>query len=141
MHDAAARRHPLDVAGAELAAVAEAVAVLDRAGQHIGDGLDAAMRVPREAGEKVLRPVVAEIVEQQEGIEVAGLPETEGAVKLDAGAFKRGLGIDHALDGTKGHGAVSTGLMVTNGNHRWVSWRKRQDPGSASGAGLVCGRR
>ena len=50
MHDAAARGHPLHVAGAERAAVAEAVAVLDGAGEHVGDGLDAAVRMPGEAG-------------------------------------------------------------------------------------------
>jgi hypothetical protein len=66
VHDAAAGGHPLHVAGAERAAVAEAVAVLDRAGEHVGDRLDAAMRMPREPGEVVVRIVVAEVVEQQE---------------------------------------------------------------------------
>ena len=70
MQDAAAGRHPLHVAGAEIAAVAEAVAVLDGPGQHIGNGLDAAMRMPRETGPIIVRPVVAEIVEQQERIEL-----------------------------------------------------------------------
>ena len=49
MQDAAAGRHPLHVARAQLALVAEAVAVLDGAGEHIGDRLDAAMRMPRES--------------------------------------------------------------------------------------------
>ena len=70
MHDAAAGGHPLHVAGAEGAAVAEAVAVLDGAGQHVGDRLDAAMRMPRKAREIIGRDVVAEIVEQQERIEL-----------------------------------------------------------------------
>src|SRR6185312_13574913 len=47
MHDATAGRHPLYVAGAERAVIAEAVAVLDGAVEDIGDGLDAAMRMPR----------------------------------------------------------------------------------------------
>ena len=38
-----------------LPAVAQAVAVLDRAGEHVGDRLDAAVRMPREAGEVVRR--------------------------------------------------------------------------------------
>ena len=79
VEDAAAGGHPLHVAGAQRAAVAEAVAVLDRAGQHVGDGLDAAVRMPREAGPVVLGPVVAEIVEQQERVELAGVAEAEGA--------------------------------------------------------------
>src|SRR5262249_6196367 len=66
VQDAAAGGHPLHVAGAERAFVAEAVAVLDRAGQHVGDGLDAAVRVPGKSCAVVVRPVIAEIVEQQE---------------------------------------------------------------------------
>ena len=93
VEDAAAGGHPLHVAGAERAAVAQAVAVLDRAGQHVGDGLDAAVRVPGEAGEVVLRALVAEIVEQQERIELGGVAEAEGAAQLDAGAFDGGLGL------------------------------------------------
>ena len=41
------------------------------AGEHVGDRLDAAVRMPREAGEVVVRVVVAEVVEQQERIELA----------------------------------------------------------------------
>ena len=104
MQDAAARGHPLHVARAQRAAIAEAVAMLDGAGEHIGDGLDAAMRMPRKAGAVILRPVVAEIVEQQERVEVAGVAEPERAAQLDAGAFHGGRGLDDALHGTNGHG-------------------------------------
>ena len=86
------------------AVVAEAVAVLHRAGQHIGDGLDAAMRVPRKAGAIVVGPVVAEIVEQQERVEIAGVAEPESAVQLHAGAFHGGRGRNDALDWSNGHG-------------------------------------
>jgi hypothetical protein len=75
VHDAASGGHPLDVACAEAALVAEAVAVIDGARQDIGDRLDAAMRVPRESGEIVGRVVVAEIVEEQERIEVGRIAE------------------------------------------------------------------
>ena len=103
MHDAAARGHPLHVAGAERAAIAEAVAVLDRAGEHIGDGLDAAMRMPRKTGEIVLRPVVAEIIKQQERIGLLRIAETESAAQLHAGAFDRRFGLHDAFDGANGH--------------------------------------
>ena len=92
--DAAARGHPLHVAGAEAAAVAEAVAVLDVAGEHVGDRLDAAVRMPRETRRGSRRVVVAEVVEQQERIELAGVAEAEGALQLDAGALERGVGLD-----------------------------------------------
>src|SRR6185437_12166454 len=104
VHDAAARRHPLHVAGAERAFVAEAVAVVDRAGQDVCDRLDAAVRMPREAGAVVVRPVVAKVVEQKEGIEIVGFAEAEGAPQLDAGALRGGLRLDDALHGADGHG-------------------------------------
>ncbi len=52
----------------------------------------------------VVGAVVAEIVEQQERIELAGVAEAEGAAQLDAGAFHGGLGLDDAFDGSDGHG-------------------------------------
>jgi len=101
--DAAARRHPLDVAGRDGAMVSHAVAVLDGAGQHVGDGFNAAMRVPREACQVILRNVVAEIVEQQERVEVRCVAEAERAAQMDAGAFEGGLGFNEPFDGSKRH--------------------------------------
>ena len=103
MHDPAARGHPLHVAGGERAAIAEAVAVIDVAGEHVGDRLDAAVRMPRKPGAIVVGTIVAEIVEQQERIEVAGFAEAEGAMQLHARAFHGGLRFDDAFDGTNGH--------------------------------------
>src|SRR5262249_23739227 len=91
MQDAAAGRHPLHIAGAKLAGIAETVAVVDGAGKHIGDGLDAAMGMPWEARAVVIRPIVAEIIEQQKRVEISGIAETKGAMELDAGAFHGGL--------------------------------------------------
>ena len=87
VQNAAAGRHPLHVAGGHLALVAQAVAVLDRAGQHVGDRLDPAMRMPGKSRQVILRVVVAEIVQQQERIEVLRLAEAEGALQLHARAF------------------------------------------------------
>ena len=87
MENAAAGRHPLHVAGFEIAAVAQAVAVLDASRQHVSNGLDAAMGMPRKTRPIVVGPVVAEIVEQEERIEFAGFAEAEGAIELYAGAF------------------------------------------------------
>src|SRR5579859_500095 len=101
--DAAAGGHPLDVAGGDGAAIADAVAVLDGAGENVGDGLDAAMRVPGEASEIVFGDIVAEIVEEEEGIEVAGVAETERAAEMNAGAFGGGLAANQALYGSNGH--------------------------------------
>ena len=91
MQDAAAGGHPLHVAGGHFAFVAEAVAVLDRTGEHVGDGLDAAMRMPGKSRKVIFRILVAEIVQQQKRIEILGFAETEGALQLYAGAFESGL--------------------------------------------------
>ena len=107
--DAAAGGHPLDVAGVDGAVVAHAVAVFDVAGEDVGDGFDAAMGVPGEAGEVVVGDVVAEVVEEEEGVEVGGVAEAEGAAEVDAGAFEGGFGFDEAVDGSDGHGLLSVG--------------------------------
>src|ERR1019366_3100363 len=70
--DAAAGGHPLDVACFDGAVVADAVGVIDGAGEDGGDGFDAALGMPGEAGEVVGGDVVAEIVQQQEGVDVGG---------------------------------------------------------------------
>ena len=103
MQDAASGRHPLHVTGTEGSPVAEAVAVIDGARQHVGDRLDSAVRMPRETGEVILRPVVAEIVEEQERVEFGRLAEAEGTVELDARAFDVRLGLGDAANGAEGH--------------------------------------
>ena len=108
MNDAAAGGHPLDVAGGDGAAIAHAVAMLHGAGQHVSNGLNAAMRMPRETGQVVLRNIVAEIIEQKEWIEIRRVAESERATQMHARAFERRLRFDQPLHGTKGHGTSTT---------------------------------
>ena len=110
VHDAGAGRHPLDIAGAEHALIAEAVAVIDFAGENISDGLDAAMRMPRKTGRILIRIVVTEIVEQQERVEFLGVAETEGAAQMHACAFESGARLRDALHGTDGHDVCLSGI-------------------------------
>ena len=49
-------------------------------------------------GEVVVRAIVAEVVEQQERIELAGFAEAEAAVQLHAGAFHGRRGRDDAFN-------------------------------------------
>src|SRR5438045_7840247 len=103
VENAAARRHPLHVTRGHLALVAQAVAMLDRAGEHVGDGLDAAMRMPGKSRQIILRIFIAEIVQQQEGIEILRFAETEGALQLYAGALNSGLRLNDLLYRTERH--------------------------------------
>ena len=106
MNDPAAGRHPLDIARANGPAVAETVAMFHRPGQHVGDGFNAAVRMPREPGQVVFGVIVSKIIQQQEGIELRGRAESEGAPQMDPRAFQRGFGFDDALYGSKGHGRL-----------------------------------
>src|SRR5258708_14346229 len=82
VEDAASGRHPLHVSGPEAPAVAQTVAVINRPGQHIRDGLDAPMRVPWKPGAVVLWTIVAEVVQQEERIEIARIAESESTLEV-----------------------------------------------------------
>ena len=82
--DAAAGGHPLNVTGGNGAAIAHAVAVLHGSGQNVGDGFNAAMRMPGKSGKIIFGNVVAEIVEQQERIEIFGVVESESAAQMNS---------------------------------------------------------
>jgi hypothetical protein len=101
VQDAAARTHPLHVAGKDSAFVAEAVAVGGGAFEHVGDGLDAAVRVVGEAADGTFERVVeGEVVEEQEGVEQVADARTEGAQQFDARALDGGLRFDDLGDGS-----------------------------------------
>ena len=87
VNDAAARGHPLDVAGGDGAVVAHAVAMLDGSGEDVGDRLDAAVRMPRKTREIIFRNVIAEIVQQKKRVEVGSVAEAERAAQVHARAF------------------------------------------------------
>ena len=90
--------------GTDDAAVPHAVAVLDGPRQDVGDRLDPAMRMPREAGQVILRHVIAKVIQEEKRIEVGGIAEAEGAAQVDTGPFDGRLGFDETLDGADGHG-------------------------------------
>jgi len=104
MQDARTGGHPLHVARAQCAGIPQAVAMRDRAVEDIGDRLDPAMRMPGEAAREQRRIVVAEIVEQQEGVEFGRIAKAEGAVQMDARALQSRAGGPCVGDGTDRHG-------------------------------------
>src|SRR5262245_63117450 len=81
--------------------------------------------MPRESGAIVLRALVAEIVEQQERIEVAGIAEAEGTAQLHPGPLHGGLRFDNPLDGSDGHDA-SQALLIAKPVCR-ERWQPRRD--------------
>jgi hypothetical protein len=66
--------HPLHVAGGDRSLVAEAVAVVDLAGEDVGHRLDAAVGMPWEARPVVVGPVAPKVVEEQVGVEGCPAP-------------------------------------------------------------------
>src|SRR5207245_9640677 len=98
--DAAARRHPLDVARRDDPAVAEAVPVLYIPVEYIGDGLDAPVRVPGKSAPVVVGVVGAEGVQQEEGIELGDLGEAERALEVDAGPLNGRFALPDLVDRT-----------------------------------------
>src|SRR5712692_8432736 len=103
MKNPAACGHPLDVTGAETARVPQAVAMVDRAREDIGNGLDPAMRMPRESRLVVLGVLVAEVVEQEKRIELRRVPKPERAAQAHARALDRRLRLHDTLDRPNRH--------------------------------------
>nr|QBM06462.1 pirin [uncultured bacterium] len=86
MQDAATGGHPLHAAGGEVAAVAMVVAVLHVAGQHVGDRLEAAVRMLGKAGDVIVGAVGTEFVQQQERVEHVQPGLADDAFQFHAGA-------------------------------------------------------
>jgi hypothetical protein len=86
--------------------------VLDGAGEDIGDGLDAAMRMPGESFEIVLGILVAEVVEEEKRVKVFGLAEAEGALEADACSFKGWFGGEDFTDWAERHRVPSTAMEM-----------------------------
>ena len=108
MDDAAPGRHPLNVAGCDGALVAHAVAMIDGSGQHVRNGLDAAMRMPGKARQIIVGNIIAEIVEKKKRIEVGCIAETECTPQMYSRALERRLGLDQPFYGSNGQLASST---------------------------------
>src|SRR5437588_4165569 len=101
MQDAAARRHPLHVAGRHFALIAQAVTMLHRTGQHIRDGFDSSMRMPGKSGEVIFRILVPKIVQQKERIKFLRFAEAEGALQFHPRALNGGLRLDNLFNGSE----------------------------------------
>ncbi len=101
MDNAAARGHPLDVPRPDGPAVPHAVGMFHIARQHIRNGFDSPVRMPRKALEILRRNVGAKIVQQQERVEIGSIAEAKRTAQMDTGAFTRRLRFNQAFHGTK----------------------------------------
>ena len=108
MHDPPARRHELQIPRANGALVSGEVLVVHPARQEVGDCFLAAVGVVGEAG----AGLNGEVVEHEEGGEVAQLRGADGAADARAGAF--GL-LDCGEDFTDGAGGGHFGGLVLGG--------------------------
>src|ERR1700682_5066240 len=106
VNDPAARRHPLDVACRDRSLVTHAVAVLHRSREHIRNRLDPAVRMPWKPRQIIFRHVVAEIIQQQERVELRSVAETKSAPQMPPRAFRRRLGFDQSLYRSYGHSCL-----------------------------------
>src|SRR6266478_1500714 len=112
--DPAARRHPLDIARGNGAAVAHAVAVVHGSSKDVGDGLDAAMRVPGKACQIIFWNVIAEVIEEKKRIEVGSITEAKCTAQVHACAFQRRLRGDNPLNRSEGHWSFLSAAYTTH---------------------------
>src|SRR5713226_2917339 len=101
MDDPAPRGHPLDVPLADDALVPDAVLVLDSAVQHVGDRLDAAMRMPWESRDVLGGVLRTEIVQEQERIQPRDLGRAERPAQMNARALDRRAGREDLGDASQ----------------------------------------
>ena len=91
--------------------------MVHRAGQDVRDRFDPAVRMPWKAGDVVVRVLVPKVVEQEERVEITGVPESEGALQPHARALHRGFRLNDSLEGSDRHGQapVATSLSICGG--------------------------
>ena len=114
MDDAPARRHPLHATVLQQAFMARAVAVQHAPGDHVGDGLEASVRMVGEAGDVVVGLVAAKGVQHQKRVQPLLQVLGQHTGQLDTGTVRGGLALDQAFDGA---GAGDGGDGVGRGRH------------------------
>src|SRR6266540_3584227 len=120
VQDAAPGGHPLHVARADDAGVPEAVLVGDTAAEHVRDRLDPAVRVDREPGDVVVWIVRAEVIEQEEGVQVIEVAGGDAAAQPHPGSLDDGRRRDDLRDGAFGaHDRVLRRARAAATPHPW----------------------
>ncbi len=82
VQDAAPAGHPLHIAGTDQAGIAKAVTVVGGTLEHVGDGLNAPVRVHREAADGTFERVIeGKMVKEQERIKFIRSARGDGATQ------------------------------------------------------------
>jgi hypothetical protein len=123
MHDAASGSHPLHRARLEHTLVAVVVLVAHAAVEHVRDGFEATMRMLRESRDVILGLVRAELVEQQEWIEIGQLGLADDPGEFDARAVGGGLAAKRLDDCARGGGELGCGI---HGCPKWCQCAANQ---------------
>ncbi len=90
MDESAAGGHPLHAPRHQHSLVTVIVAVTHAPIEHVCDSLEAAMRVIRETRDVVLAAIRAELIQQEERIQIRELRLADDARELDAGPVRSG---------------------------------------------------
>ena len=83
----AAGCHPLDISRGDYPTVPQAVAMFHITLEHIGDGFDAPVRMPRKPAEVFRRFIRTKVIKQQERVELRFIAEAKYPVQVYAGSF------------------------------------------------------
>src|SRR4051812_6392515 len=118
MNDPLSRCHPLHITGGNRAAVPHAIAVINGSGEDVSDCFNPPMGVPWKPSQIIFRYIVPEIVQEEEGVEIGSISETEGAAQMYSRTLECRLRFAELLDGPEGHKASST--KFTAWSRAWV---------------------
>src|SRR6185437_9994859 len=108
MNDPFSRCHPLHVTGGNCPVVSHAIAVINGSGEDVSNCFDAQVGVPWESRQIIFWYIVPKIVQEQEGVKIGGISETEGAAQMNSRALECRLRLAELLDRPEGHKASST---------------------------------
>jgi hypothetical protein len=103
MDDAARGRHPLDIAGTQVPAIAHVVLVAHMPVEHVGHRLESAMRVRRKSREVIVGIVRIKLIEHEERIDVQAALAAEAAAQLHARTVRSGHRLDDVYQGASAH--------------------------------------
>src|ERR1700690_4003218 len=90
--------HPLHVSGRNDAFVAHTVPMFHCPLKQISNSFDAAVWMPGKAGKIIAGVIRAEVVKEQEWVQIRNLIVSESTLKMDAGSLNSGFTFPRFID-------------------------------------------